>query len=232
MAKFVIGDIHGNYKALVQCFERSGFNPLVDQLICLGDVVDGYPETKECIELLSSVKDFILINSNHDQWYLDWLRTGVQAYLWVSQGGQATLKSVNHTFNQQHLDFFNSAVPYYIDDQTNLFVHGGIEIGVPLKNQSVNDLMWNRQMIEYAWNCEQTKSCTIPKKLQGHAKYFIGHTTTEQYGSLLPLKLCNVWALDTGAGFDGKLTIMNVNTEEYWQSDDGGGLYGVNQGRP
>jgi serine/threonine protein phosphatase 1 len=28
-----------------------------------------------------------------------------------------------------------------------------------------------------------------------------------------------VWNIDTGAGWSGKLTIMNVDTKEYWQSD-------------
>ena len=41
------------------------------------------------------------------------------------------------------------------------------------------------------------------------------------------LKLCNIWALDTGAGWSGKLTIMNVNTHEYWQLDLSSELYGI-----
>ena len=40
-----------------------------------------------------------------------------------------------------------------------------------------------------------------------------------------------IWDLDTGAGWGGKLTIMDANTEEYWQSDSGDDLYGPNQGR-
>jgi serine/threonine protein phosphatase 1 len=28
-----------------------------------------------------------------------------------------------------------------------------------------------------------------------------------------------VWNIDTGAGFDGPLTLMDVNSKEYWQSD-------------
>ena len=32
-------------------------------------------------------------------------------------------------------------------------------------------------------------------------------------------KGCEVWDLDTGGGYEGKLTIMNVHTKEYWQSD-------------
>lgn len=47
MRTFTIGDIHGGYKALKQCLERSKFNYKEDHLIALGDIVDGWPETPE-----------------------------------------------------------------------------------------------------------------------------------------------------------------------------------------
>jgi serine/threonine protein phosphatase 1 len=30
---------------------------------------------------------------------------------------------------------------------------------------------------------------------------------------------CNVWNIDTGAGFYGKLTCLDVGTKIFWQSD-------------
>ena len=36
-----VGDIHGGYKSLLQVLQRCNFNPEEDQLICLGDYVDG-----------------------------------------------------------------------------------------------------------------------------------------------------------------------------------------------
>ena len=50
---------------------------------------------------------------------------------------------------------------------------------------------------------------------------FIGHTTTETYKTLEPVHVCNVWDIDTGAGWSGKLTIIDVESKEYWQSDLG-----------
>jgi serine/threonine protein phosphatase 1 len=41
MRTFAIGDIHGAYKAMMQCFERSGFDYKKDHLIVMGDVCDG-----------------------------------------------------------------------------------------------------------------------------------------------------------------------------------------------
>ena len=52
MKTFAIGDIHGAYKALVQCLERSKFDYDNDRLIVMGDVVDGYPDVKRCFDEL------------------------------------------------------------------------------------------------------------------------------------------------------------------------------------
>ncbi len=50
--------------------------------------------------------------------------------------------------------------------------------------------------------------------------YEAGHTPTIHWDSILqPMKLCNLWVLDQGAGFDGKLTLMNMDNHKYWQSD-------------
>ena len=53
MRPLAIGDIHGAYKAMMQCFERSKFDYKKDRLIVMGDVCDGYPEVKQCIDAVS-----------------------------------------------------------------------------------------------------------------------------------------------------------------------------------
>lgn len=53
-----------------------------------------------------------------------------------------------------------------------------------------------------------------------------GHTTTEFYHTLNPIHVCNLWDIDTGAGWSGKLTIMDMDTKKYWQSDLTPNLYG------
>jgi len=230
MKTYVLGDLHGNLKALKQCFERSKFDFENDKLIVLGDIVDGYPQSKECVEELMKIKNLVYIIGNHDFWMMEWMRTGAQPHIWTSQGGLATLTSYYYTVNESHRKFFNSGVYFYIDEN-RLFVHGGLNLYESFENQVNDELMWDRSLIEYAYNCHNTKSCDIPKKLQIFKEIYVGHTTTEMYNTLLPLHLCNVWMLDTGAGFDGKLTIMNIDTKEYWQSDLGSELYGANQGR-
>lgn len=49
--------------------------------------------------------------------------------------------------------------------------------------------------------------------------------------TLKPTNACNIWNLDTGGGFEGKITIMNVDTKEYFQSDLCKDLYANERGR-
>ena len=58
---FVIGDIHGACRALRQCLERSSFDYTNDILISLGDVADGWPETKDAIDELLKVKNLVYL---------------------------------------------------------------------------------------------------------------------------------------------------------------------------
>ena len=70
MRRFVIGDIHGGYKALLQCLERSGFDPAADLLVSLGDVCDGWPEVHKVIDELLRIRNFKMVLGNHDLWAL------------------------------------------------------------------------------------------------------------------------------------------------------------------
>ena len=47
----------------------------------------------------------------------------------------------------------------------------------------------------------------------------------------VPMNRCNVWNLDTGAGYRGRLTIMDIDSKEYWQSDMAILLYPEERGR-
>jgi Calcineurin-like phosphoesterase/Polyketide cyclase / dehydrase and lipid transport len=89
MKTFVLGDIHGVSRALDQCMDRSVFDFENDCLIQLGDVVDGYADVYECVETLLRVKHLIALKGNHDDWFLEFIRTGYHPTGW-NFGGKAT----------------------------------------------------------------------------------------------------------------------------------------------
>jgi serine/threonine protein phosphatase 1 len=221
----VMGDIHGSFKAMIQCFERSNFNKDIDTLIQLGDVSDGWSEVYECVEELLSVKDLIAIKGNHDDWTADFLNTGLMDPHHRKQGGQGTLDSYLRA-NQvpaTHINFFNNQHLFYLDEAKRLFVHGGFNRHYTLKENKDNDpaiFYWDRDLWMQALSYKELAEMGAKMKFKENlSEIFIGHTATTAWKRDTPMHGSILWNLDTGAGFQGKLTIMDVDTHEYWQSD-------------
>ena len=223
MRTYVIGDIHGAYKALMQCFERSQFDRKKDRLIVIGDICDGYPYVKQCIDELLQVKRCDLVIGNHDMWVLDWALRGDRPKIWTSQGGNRTIESYGGgPMPKTHVDFLKGG-HLWIERDDQVFVHGGFDTDIALSKQSAHVLVWDRVLLDVAWKKQlDGNKCRLGR----YKDIFVGHTTTELYRTLQPIHACNMWNIDTGAGWSGKLTIMDVDSKEYWQSDLTPDLYG------
>ena len=247
----VCGDIHGAHKALVQCLERSNFNKDEDTLIQLGDVCDGWSEVYECVEELLSIKNLICIKGNHDEWFHAFLRSpnGMHPDQWI-QGGEGTLKSYTkklgfgyggtkyHGFHtgmhcsdipESHLNFFLNQKLYYKDKDNNLFIHGGFNRHYTLEEQFHHIFYWDRDLFYAAMAAKSTKQSL--KFKEEFNKIYIGHTEVTHWGESTPIFADKVVNMDTGAGFKGKLTFMDIATNEIWQSDLSKELYPDEKGR-
>ena len=217
MRTLVIGDIHGRVDALKEVLTLSQFDYDNDKLIVLGDVVDGGRHSKQCVDELLKIKNLIYIWGNHDIWFMDWMKRGFELPAWYHQGGINTIESYKGQHSLipvTHQDFFNRGKGYYIEDNT-LFVHGGFNPERPIEEQNIEFLTWDRGLIGYAKN----------HVIQSYKHVFIGHTTTQFMGKYIeieditkPITLNNLTMMDTGAGWNGKLTIMDIKTRQFWQS--------------
>ncbi len=225
--KLVIGDIHGAFIALEQCLSRAGYNPAQDSLICLGDVTDGWPQTRESIDLLLSLPGLVYIRGNHDEMTLQWARTGIMLPDWRAQGGYATVESYDGNMPDRHLDFLTNSHLYY-EQENKLFVHAGIHTAKPLSEQSEDIFLWDRTLFNMAFDHRMGKN---QPQLTKFDEIYIGHTPIHGYGYLKPVKACEVWMMDTGAGWNGVLSMMDIATKECWTSDPVRSLYPNHEGR-
>ena len=225
MRTFAIGDIHGNYKGLVQCLQRSKFDKENDKLIVLGDVCDRYPEIDASIDELLTIKNLVYVLGNHDEYFLTWLKTGIIDYSWVNQGGRATLICYNNQIEDvplSHRNFLETAVLYH-EENNQVFVHAGLDPNqLEMRKQNKNVLIWDRDLIQNARN----KSHSKPDFKYGKwDEIWVGHTPTTIWDSLVPVKFCNVIGIDTGSGWGGHLTMVDVATKQFFQSDKSVDLY-------
>ncbi len=236
----VVGDIHGGFKALRQVLERAEVTPN-DQLIFLGDYVDGWSESSEIIHFLmdlSKKQECIFIKGNHDAWCEDWMAFGQNPDVWLFNGGKSTVESYKDYLPEDldlHLEFFQRMKNYHIDDQNRLFIHAGYaSMHGPEREVYSSNYRWDRTLWETAVAMDkklQKNSELYPKRLLLYNEIFIGHTPTIEIGIATPANKANIWNMDTGAAYTGSLSIMDIDSKEFWQSDPLPFLYPKEKGR-
>lgn len=240
MRILAIGDIHGGLQALIQIVERAKITP-DDRLIFVGDYVDGWSESAQVIQYLielSKTNECIFIKGNHDVWCEQWLAADVVNDIWYIHGGKETIESYkgfSKEEKQQHLDFFESMPLYYLDSENRLFVHAGFTSmhGVEREYDRVN-FYFDRTLWEMALTMDkriEKDSKIYPNRLKHYKEIYIGHTPTINFGRVEPMNAINVWNVDTGAAFTGKLSAMDIETKEIFQSDILKDLYPHEMGR-
>ncbi len=232
----VIGDIHGAYKALIQVLEKAKVRDN-DRLIFVGDYVDGWPESALVIEHLIHLSEkysCIFIKGNHDIWCGDWLAGNVPDKAWLENRGMSTILSYqdfDKNTKLRHRDFFSNLTNYYVDEKNRLFVHAGFtsQKGL-LEEPSEYNFNNDRTLLETALAMDKSltpDSVFYPKRLALFTEIFIGHTPTTKFEMDVPMNGGNLWDVDTGAAREGKISVMDVETKEFWQSHKVKDIYPV-----
>lgn len=199
----------------------------------------------------------IFLRGNHDKWCEDWLTNGIRHTYWIPNGGESTIDSYKRTGlmipSSGHHMFFYKLHNYYIDEENRAFVHGGFVSKKGVGHDTYpSDYHWDRDMWQLAvlLHGREDEGNNKALRFKKHKEVFIGHTSTTNWkckprypeyldhrqekksGPItIPMNRCNVWNLDTGAGWEGKLTAMDIDTKEFWQTDYVKNYYTNEKGR-
>lgn len=207
-----VSDIHNCFDLLRELVEDVIRFTVDDQILILGDTIDRYaPYAKQVVLYLQSLKmrypeNFILLKGNHEEMaekYFNLNRNSsyeerTLARSWIlNNGGQQTI----HSFGNEQaarrvlLPFISGMLPFF-ENETHVFVHGGIPKGyTDIRAVPVSDLLWNR---DFEWN--------------GQKQLIVGHTPQEEVK-----RIGNIVAVDTGAYFTGKLSGFDVLSGNVYQ---------------
>ncbi len=246
MRTLVIGDIHGGHRALEQLLQRIKLQP-DDQLIFLGDYVDGWSESYAVVESLIALSRKrkqlnhtapIYLRGNHDELVLDYLVKGQKNEQWLYHGGESTVESYSKRSDEdiaRHVKFLTEELHDYYELNGNGYFHAGFHnLNGPHYEYYKNLPYWDRSLWEMALCIDPNLSEDDPKypnRLKLYREIFIGHTPTTRLDSTNPIHAANIWNVDTGAAFTGPLTALCVETKEFWQSDPLPSLYPDEDGR-
>lgn len=214
MAIYAIGDIHGCYKALKKLLSTIPSKPK-DQFIFLGDYVDKGPDTKKVIDLLldfSKQYTTTFVQGNHELLMLAAQQNEKSRSGWLKFGGEQTLQSYkakNKTswyqkIAKEHWVFLKQLKSYAEHDQF-IFVHAGVEVGVPLSQQNEHHLFWKKLHEPNPYGEGRIVICGHTAQKSGEIAHF-GHT------------IC----IDTYAHGGGWLTALEVSSGQFYQANQKG----------
>lgn len=230
--KFCLGDVHGGAKALLVLLKEVKFDYELDTLIALGDLCDGWSQSRQVLNILMQIKNLVLIKGNHDQKVIDYY-TGVmkptKQNAWLRyEGGKETVKSLGEYIDSKYLTFLQSAKDYYIDNN-RLFVHAGFDVKIPFLFNTSKQFRHDRNMVMLAYESRKTHS----RITHEFDQVYVGHVCLHHIDDdlTMPQHWTNVWCMDTGAGFEGRLSMMDVDSGEIFQSEPVLTLYPTEKGR-
>lgn len=216
---FVVGDIHGAFDLVLQAMRQASFNPEVDRLFSVGDLIDRGPDSHRCLRFLQQPYVYA-VRGNHEQTLLDIHANGEPpeaAIQWLSQrNGFGWWLKTPEDLRSRILEMV-ATLPYVIEVETERGLVGLIHAEVP------RGMDWQTFTRRIEGGCEKTmESCLEGRErfkykdedgVPGVGRLFVGHTIHWQGAA----RRGNVYSIDTGAIFgqrgtreNGSLTMASV----------------------
>ncbi|MDN0122591.1 metallophosphoesterase [Yersinia aleksiciae] len=200
---FVVGDIHGCYKKLMDALDRVQFERSVDLLVSVGDLADRGPQNIECYELINA-NWFCAARGNHEQMAIDVLAGG-EADSWMANGGRWFF-SLDDSKKSQVEQLIKQAeqLPLVIEITTEhgkyVIAHADYPSDEYVYGKVINQhlVVWNRKRLSAAMKGEI-------EEITGADKFIFGHTPLVK-----PLLFKNQLYIDTGAVFGNRLTVIQI----------------------
>lgn len=206
---YFVGDIHGCYEQLMEALEKIKFNPDVDRLISVGDLVNRGPDSVKCLNLLKETW-FHAVFGNHEDMMIKSFRHEWSTYNYVQNGGKWFFH-LPYEEQEQLVLLADAKMTLVIEVETDIGTIGVIHANAPddwqkyhrLNNDEdffddnlVEDTIWGRRRIYGGQD----------GRVNGIDYVIVGHTPVEDV-----TVLDNIVYIDTGAVYDGSLTILSVN---------------------
>lgn len=206
---YFVGDIHGCYEQLMEALEKIKFNPDVDRLISVGDLVSRGQDSVKCLNLLKETW-FHAVYGNHEDMMIKSFRHEWSTYNYVQNGGKWFFH-LPYEEQEQLVLLADAKMTLVIEVETDIGIIGVIHANAPddwqkyhrLNNDEdffddnlVEDTIWGRRRIYGGQD----------GRVNGIDYVIVGHTPVVDV-----TVLDNIVYIDTGAVYDGSLTILSVN---------------------
>lgn len=215
---FAVGDIHGCFLLLQTRLDGIGFDPAVDRLFSVGDLVDRGPESGAVLDWLARPW-FHAVMGNHDDMALRWPHGNMQGDIYRRNGGGWNIDQPREA--QLAIADAMAHLPIAVEIETAGGLIGMVHADCPYDDWAsfvaaldgargpsearhcADMAMWSRRRMEAHTAGFSTAA------VDGVRAVVVGHTSVR-----VPVALGNVHFIDTGAVFGGALTLWNLSTLE------------------
>lgn len=216
---FVIGDIHGMFDHLDALLAEVRFDPQLDRLFSVGDLVDRGPFSDRALEWMN-LPWFHAVRGNHEQFVLD-SKVETQFDLWVNHNGGDWWLNQDDRSREAFRSAF-AGMPLAMEIDTASGTVGIVHADVPpfITWERFLSLLEtrDRDTIFYAiWSRNRISGVGSSKKVAGKVdRIYCGHTPTRT-----SVQIENVFYIDTGAVYaldgyvEAKLTLVEIHPQRH-----------------
>jgi serine/threonine protein phosphatase 1 len=215
---FAVGDLHGMFSHLEHALEALEFNPELDRLLSVGDLIDRGPESHRALEFLDKPW-FHAVQGNHERLLLDSEADADMACTWVALNGGEWWRDLPRA-DQAKFRRRIRELPYLLEVETDLGQVGIVHADIPLElnwQDFVEKLASDERLRDYAvWSRKRINlseaSGDVPP-VEGIDLVIMGHTPLQQ-----AVHAANIYYLDTGAAYadvlsEAKLSILQIQPD-------------------
>jgi len=213
---FVVGDLHGMFSVLERLLEKLDFDPKIDRVFSVGDLIDRGPESYRVLEFLDKPW-FFSIKGNHEVMLINAKDDKSIYRSWTKHNGGAWWKDID-SITQEKIHKRLKQLPLVFEiacDTGNIGVaHADVPVGISWEEiiQNIhsdeeiqNYVMWSRNRYKYIQLTKETIA------VDGIDLVVVGHTPIAK-----PLHIENLFYIDTGAAFLhdeelGHLTLLQIH---------------------
>ncbi|MFK7159884.1 metallophosphoesterase [Marinospirillum sp. MEB164] len=208
---WVIGDLHGDYAALMQALEQAAFDPQRDRLFSVGDLINRGPASLECLALVKEPW-FFAVQGNHERLFMQAVQGDRHALASLFEHGGRWMGLHSWEALRPWVDLIEAKMPLALEVAVAGQTFGIVHAQVPQDQWAVLT-QWQGEP-----DAELVRACTTLRQrvregwqhpVQGINAVACGHTLVKK-----PLQLGNVFALETGLcvpELDGYLTLLPIS---------------------
>lgn len=211
---FVVGDIHGCFHVLTAALGKLRFDVNTDRLFSAGDLVNRGPYSEQVVQWLD-LPWFHPVRGNHEEIAHNSMRGipdyGLKCGDWISKLSKEDMYKL-----YEKLDRLPFAMEVAVSNTERVgILHGDIlHVDWDMFLQDlVSDGPDSKLAEKTVWGRSRYKH---PNKLclpvNGVRGVYVGHTVVDE-----PVMIGNVVYIDTGCVYGGHLTIVNIQTGQFYK---------------